>query len=54
MPGVSIGSNVVIGSGSVVTRDIPDNVVAAGVPCKVIRPITEADGNNQHRYSGRQ
>ncbi len=42
-PGVTIGSNVVIGSGSVVTKDIPDGVVAAGVPCKVIRKITEED-----------
>lgn len=42
-PGVHIGSNVVIGAGSVVTKDIPDWVVAAGNPCRVIRPITEAD-----------
>ena len=34
-PGVTIGSNVVIGSGSVVTKDIPDGVVAAGNPCRV-------------------
>ena len=37
LPGVTIGSNVTIGAGSVVTRDIPDNVVAVGNPCKVIR-----------------
>ncbi|GET06446.1 hypothetical protein SY212_14760 [Ligilactobacillus agilis] len=43
MPGVTIGSNVVISGGSVVTKDIPDNCVAVGNPCKVIRPITEAD-----------
>ncbi len=42
-PGVTIGSNVVIGAGSVVTKDIPDNVVAAGNPCRVLRPITQAD-----------
>ena len=42
-PGVKIGNNVVIGAGSVVTKDIPDNVVAAGNPCKVIRKITEED-----------
>ena len=42
-PGVSIGSNTVIGSGSVVTKDIPDWVVAAGNPCRVIRKITEDD-----------
>lgn len=41
--GVTIGKGSVIGSGSVVTRDIPPGVVAAGVPCRVIRPITEAD-----------
>lgn len=42
-PGVHIGSNTVIGAGSVVTRDIPDWAVAAGNPCRVIRKITEAD-----------
>ncbi len=39
LPGVTIGSNVTIGAGSVVTRDIPDNVVAVGNPCKVIKKI---------------
>lgn len=43
LPGVHIGSNTVIGAGSVVTKDIPDWVIAAGNPCKVIRKITEAD-----------
>lgn len=42
-PGVHIGSNTVIGAGSVVTKDIPDWCIAAGNPCKVIRPITDAD-----------
>lgn len=42
-PGVTIGRGCVIGAGSVVTRDIPENSFAAGVPCRVIRPITEAD-----------
>ncbi len=42
-PGVRIGNNCVIGAGSVVTRDIPDNSFAAGVPCRVIRTLTEAD-----------
>ena len=42
-PGVTIGNGCVIGAGSVVTRDIPDNSFAAGVPCRVIREITEAD-----------
>ncbi len=43
MPGVHIGSNTVIGAGSVVTKDIPDWVVAAGNPCRVIRQITDED-----------
>ena len=43
MPGVTIGKNSVIGAGSVVTHDIPANVVAFGTPCRVIRPITDAD-----------
>ena len=43
MPGVKIGDNSVIGAGSVVTKDIPSGVVAAGNPCKVIRKITEKD-----------
>lgn len=43
MPGVTIGDNSVIGAGSVVTKDIPTNVVAFGNPCKVHREITEQD-----------
>ncbi len=43
MPGVTIGDNSVIGAGSVVTRDIPDNVVAFGSPCRVHRKIDERD-----------
>ena len=39
LPGVTIGSRSVIGAGSVVTRDIPDDVFAAGNPCRVIRPV---------------
>jgi maltose O-acetyltransferase len=42
-PGVSIGDDCVIGAGSVVTKDIPSGTFSAGVPCKVIREITEAD-----------
>ena len=42
-PGVTIGDNSVIGAGSVVTKDIPPNVVAAGVPCRVIREINDRD-----------
>ena len=38
-PGVTIGDNVTIGAGSVVTKDIPDNVVAAGNPCRVIKQL---------------
>jgi len=41
--GVTIGDGCVIGAGSVVTRDIPPHSLAAGVPCKVIREITEED-----------
>ena len=41
LPGVRIGSRTVIGAGSVVTRDVPDGVFAAGNPCRVIREITE-------------
>lgn len=46
MPGVTIGNNVVIGGGSVVVKDIPDNCVAVGNPCKVIRTIRE-DGKQE-------
>ncbi|MGI5977543.1 MAG: sugar O-acetyltransferase [Candidatus Limivicinus sp.] len=45
LPGVAIGDNVVIGAGSVVTKNIPDNVVAAGSPCRILRDITEDDKN---------
>lgn len=41
LPGVAIGSNTIIGAGSVVNKDIPERVIAAGVPCKVIRKIKE-------------
>lgn len=43
LPGVTIGSNTVIGAGSVVNRDIPSGVVAVGNPCRVLRAITEED-----------
>ena len=43
LPGVKIGDNVVIGAGSVVTKDIPDHVIAMGNPCKIVREITEED-----------
>jgi maltose O-acetyltransferase len=41
--GVTIGAGSIIGAGSVVTKDIPPGVIAVGVPCKVVRPLTEAD-----------
>ena len=43
LPGVTIGDNTVIGAGSVVTKDIPSNVVAVGNPCRVLREIGERD-----------
>ena len=51
-PGVNIGDNAVIGAGSVVTKDIPANVIAVGVPCRVIREITEAD--RKYYYKDRE
>lgn len=49
LPGISIGDNSVIGAGSVVTKDIPSNVVAVGNPCKVLRPISEHDKKYYHK-----
>jgi len=49
-PGVTIGDNTVIGAGSVVTKDIPANVVAAGNPCRVLRKIDERDEVYYYRY----
>ncbi len=46
-PGVSIGDDCVIGAGSVVTRDIPAGHFAAGVPCRIIRCLSEADSMRQ-------
>lgn len=43
VPGITIGDNVVIGAGSVVTKDLPSNVVAVGNPCKVLREVNEHD-----------
>lgn len=43
LPGVNIGDNCVIGAGSVVTRDIPEDSIAVGNPCRVLRKITEED-----------
>lgn len=48
--GVTIGDNTVIGAGSLVTKDIPSGVIAVGVPCKVLREITEEDKNKYPHY----
>ena len=49
LPGVTIGKNSVIGAGSVVTKNIPQNVVAVGNPCRVLREITERDKQFYYR-----
>ena len=49
LPGVRIGKNSVIGAGSVVTKDIPERVLAFGNPCRVIRKIDEHDDVFYHR-----
>ena len=49
LPGVSIGDNSVIGAGSIVTKDIPANVVAVGNPCRVLREIGEHDREFYYR-----
>lgn len=54
MPGVTIGSNSVIAAGSVVNRDIPSGVIAAGNPCRVLRKITAADADKYPRYPEEQ
>ena len=59
LPGVHIGDNTIIGAGSIVTKDVPSNVVAAGVPCRVIRSRDEyikkvldiKEGRNSRYYS---
>ncbi|MBQ8254175.1 MAG: sugar O-acetyltransferase [Clostridia bacterium] len=43
LPGITIGDNTVVGAGSVVTKDLPPNVIAVGNPCRVLRPISEKD-----------
>ena len=43
LPGVTIGDNVVVGAGSIVTKDLPSNVVAVGNPCRVLREMNERD-----------
>lgn len=49
-PGVTIGNNVIIGVGAVVTKDIPDNSIAVGVPARVIETIEEYHVKNADRY----
>lgn len=48
LPGVSVGDNTIIGTGSIVTKDIPAGVIAVGNPCRVIRAVTEADKTGYH------
>jgi maltose O-acetyltransferase len=47
LPGVTIGSRAVVGAGSVVTRDVPDQVFAAGNPCRVIRALEDDEEGRQ-------
>ena len=51
LAGVEIGDNTVIGAGSVVTKSIPSNVVAVGVPCKVMRTISDEDKTTYPMYN---
>ena len=43
LPGVKIGNNSIIGAGSVVTKDIPEGVIAVGNPCRILRKVTDED-----------
>ena len=52
LPGVTIGSNTIIGAGSVVNKDIPEGVIAVGNPCKVMRKITEEDKKKYPVFEG--
>ena len=52
LPGVTIGDNVVVGAGSVVTKDLPDNVVAVGTPCRGLREVNEHD--REYYFKGRK
>lgn len=52
LPGVTIGSNSIVGAGSVVTKDVPEWVIAAGNPCKAVRKITEDD--RKYYYKDRE
>lgn len=50
LQGVTIGKNSIIGAGSIVNKDIPENVIAAGNPCKVIRPLSDKDKTDYLQY----
>ena len=50
MPGVTIGDNSIIGAGAVVTKDIPANSIAVGVPARVIKTLDEYIDKNEHRF----
>jgi maltose O-acetyltransferase len=52
LAGVSIGDNTIIGTGSIVTKDVPANVIAVGNPCKVIKQISEKDKTDYLRSIG--
>ncbi len=52
VPGVTIGDNTIIGTGSIVTKSIPSNVIAVGNPCKVIRKITDKDKTDYSERMG--
>lgn len=54
LAGVSIGDNTIIGTGSIVTKNIPSNVIAVGNPCKVIREITDQDKTDYSKRMGLQ
>ncbi len=53
LAGVTIGDNSIIGAGSLVSRSIPANVIAVGVPCRVLRPIAEEDKRRYPFYQGK-
>lgn len=50
LPGVHIGDNTVIGAGSVVTKDIPANVIAVGNPCRILREIDDNDWKYYNKH----
>ncbi len=52
VPGITIGDNVVIGAGSIVTKDLPSNVVAVGNPCRILREVDEYD--REYYFKGRK